>query len=212
MRRYGVRGNPKEAQTHPMPDRVIRYYLLRLWRRILNLMRGLLTAHVRPQELARGTAIGLAVGITPFWGLHFLMAMGLAHISRASKVLALLTIFISNPWTAVPLCVCEGRVAETVFHYDERLFTVKAFHEVFMEDGAHHSIIQRLHQAATRREIGAYIFRMFLGSLILAIPVAGLGYWLTLRLATAIHHRRVRSLARRRAYRIRQKQQNPAAP
>lgn len=182
-----------------MPDRMIRYFLLRLWRRGLNLLRNLLTAHGRPHDLARGTAIGLVVGLTPFIGLHFFIVLGLAQLMRASKVLAMLAIFISNPWTVVPICVYEGRLAEKVMGCEEQLFTMEAVREVFFDAEGHQTLTQRLRRIATRKEIGDYLFRMMVGGLIIAIPLAAGGYWVTYRLARGIHHRRKRSLARRRA-------------
>jgi len=53
-----------------------------------------------PHEIALGAAIGMFVAWTPAIGLHILMVLAITAIVRASKLLALILIWVSNPFTA----------------------------------------------------------------------------------------------------------------
>ncbi len=52
-----------------------------------------------PHYLAGGVAIGTALALTPWFGLHFLLAFVLARLFRASLPLALAFTLLNNPWT-----------------------------------------------------------------------------------------------------------------
>ncbi len=53
------------------------------------------------ERIARGIAVGLFTAFLPVFGLHIPLALLLAAILRANKVMALLFIWVSNPFTAV---------------------------------------------------------------------------------------------------------------
>ncbi len=69
-------------------QRTVRYLYLRLIRIRSN-----------PQEIARGLAIGVFVGITPFIGFHMLLAVALAVLLKGNKFMALLGTWVGNPLT-----------------------------------------------------------------------------------------------------------------
>lgn len=52
-----------------------------------------------PHTVAAGFAFGAAVSFTPLIGLHLLLAAGLAWVTRASMVAAMIGTAIGNPWT-----------------------------------------------------------------------------------------------------------------
>jgi len=53
-----------------------------------------------PEKIARGAAIGVAIGILPSFGLGGFIAFGLAFVFKANKASAVLGSFIMNPITA----------------------------------------------------------------------------------------------------------------
>lgn len=53
----------------------------------------------RPQRIARGIMAGVFISFTPFFGLHFLLAVTLAWILRANILAAILGTFFGNPLT-----------------------------------------------------------------------------------------------------------------
>ena len=58
-----------------------------------------------PHRIARGIMAGVFTVFTPFYGLHFFIAAGLALLLRGNVVAALLGTFVGNPLTYVPIGV-----------------------------------------------------------------------------------------------------------
>lgn len=58
-----------------------------------------------PEEIARGIFAGAVVVFTPFFGLHFVLAVILAKIMRGAIIASLLATFIGNPLTYVPIAI-----------------------------------------------------------------------------------------------------------
>ncbi len=50
-------------------------------------------------KIARGISAGVFVSFTPFYGLHFVLAAGLAWVMRGNMLAALLATFFGNPVT-----------------------------------------------------------------------------------------------------------------
>lgn len=75
-------------------------------------VRHLLHADDPPHRLAMGVAIGLFWTFTPFLGAQMLLVVAFAWLFRANKVVGLPMVWISNPATFVPIfypCYCIGR-------------------------------------------------------------------------------------------------------
>lgn len=58
-----------------------------------------------PEKIARGVWAGVFVTFTPFFGLHFVLALILAKLMRGNILAALLATFFGNPLTYVPIAV-----------------------------------------------------------------------------------------------------------
>lgn len=56
-----------------------------------------------PEQIARGVMAGAFVVFTPYFGLHFVLAVLLARVMRGSILASLLATFIGNPLTYVPI-------------------------------------------------------------------------------------------------------------
>jgi uncharacterized protein (DUF2062 family) len=68
----------------------------RVWRYLtLRLVR----LKASPHKVALGFAAGAAVSFTPFLGLHFILAVALAFLTRGSLIAALLGTVVGNPLT-----------------------------------------------------------------------------------------------------------------
>src|SRR3954453_9429722 len=52
-----------------------------------------------PQAIAAGLATGVAASLTPFLGLHVLLALGLARLTGGNLLAAGLGTLAGNPWT-----------------------------------------------------------------------------------------------------------------
>lgn len=78
----------------------------------LNLLR-FLRLHGTPNDIARGFALGIFIGMTPTFGLQMLIAVFFAMLLRENKLAAVLGVWITNPLTAPFIYAAEyetGRV------------------------------------------------------------------------------------------------------
>ena len=48
-------------------------------------------------------ALGVFMGISPFLGLHYLVGFFLAWLFRLNKLVTMVGVTVSNPWTIVPI-------------------------------------------------------------------------------------------------------------
>lgn len=73
------------------------------WRRSASYL-GHRIARVKasPHRVAAGLACGVAIGLTPLYGLQFILAALFAAALRGSVVVSLIGTFVANPWT-IPL-------------------------------------------------------------------------------------------------------------
>lgn len=89
---------------------------LRLIRRRVRrfVIHSLLHADDPPHRLALGIAIAMFVTFTPTIGLQMVLAVCLAWLLRANKVVGIPIVWISNPATAVPIFYLCYRVGRTI--------------------------------------------------------------------------------------------------
>lgn len=66
-----------------------------------------------PEKIARGVASGVFASFTPFYGLHFFLAVIFAWVLRGNILASLLGTFFGNPLTYVPI----GLVALQTGHF-----------------------------------------------------------------------------------------------
>lgn len=65
----------------------------------LNLIR-LLRLRAKPEQVARGFALGLFIGMTPTFGVQMPLALMAAILLRENKLSAVLGVWVTNPITA----------------------------------------------------------------------------------------------------------------
>ena len=56
-----------------------------------------------PEKIGRGVWAGVFASFTPFFGLHFVVALLLARVTRGNILAALIATFFLNPLTLVPI-------------------------------------------------------------------------------------------------------------
>ena len=120
-----------------------------------------------PREIALGFALGLAVGMTPFMGLHMAIAVPLAALFKWNKFSAALAVWVSNPLTAPVvygiayyvgakvLFIENGYQLPTQFNLDALLYTLRSAPEI----------------------IGI----LLVGGLVVGLPLAVAGYFFALK-------------------------------
>jgi len=77
---------------------------MNLWRRFRNvIVLRILGVADTPHRIAWGVLLGFLVAMTPTIGLQIVLYLMIATALRANKVSGIPILFISNPFTAVPL-------------------------------------------------------------------------------------------------------------
>jgi uncharacterized protein (DUF2062 family) len=83
-----------------------------------------------PERIARGAAIGVAVGVLPTFGIGIIFALGAAYLLNANKAAAVLGGFIMNPVTS-PLFLTASMLAGSVLMHED----YHAIYARMMENG-----------------------------------------------------------------------------
>jgi len=66
-------------------------------------LRGLLSIDDTPHRIALAFAIGVFLAFTPLLGLQTILALLLAFLLGLNRPAVLVGVFVSNPWTLVPI-------------------------------------------------------------------------------------------------------------
>lgn len=150
-----------------------------VWRRFgffrqfkLNLIK-LLRLQVEPDEIARGMALGLFIGMTPTFGIQMFLALLFAVMLRQNKIAALIGVWNTNPLTAPIIYGLEYEVGRFFMGLPRPETTIQFNYEALQKLGW---------------LLGS---PLCLGSLILGIPVALIGYALTLHFVPLMRHWRI---------------------
>ena len=96
---------------------------IRWWSSPRQVLRTILMLDDTPHHIALGTAIGMFIAITPTVGIQMILVLLLAAVTRPlfyfNRAAALVTVYVSNPVTMVPLYWFNYKVG-TLF-YSSRL-------------------------------------------------------------------------------------------
>ncbi len=118
--------------------------------------------HGRPRKVAMGMAIGLGVGMTPTMGFQMVISVPLAALFGQNKFAAALGCWISNPITAVPLYSATYILGALLL--GRPLVPHGGFVETF---------------TSVQGIFSDIMLPCWVGGLVLIVPVALFGYWLT---------------------------------
>jgi len=93
-----------------------------LWRRLQQIVfHNILHADDTPHRIAWGVFIGAMIAFTPTLGLQIILYLPVAALLRANKVSGIPILFISNPFTAVPLYYTTWSVGAAVLHPEKEV-------------------------------------------------------------------------------------------
>lgn len=145
----------------------------------LNLIR-LVRIQSGPDAVGRGMALGIFIGLTPTFGIQLLLALGLAVLLRQNKLATFIGVWITNPVTAPVIYSLEYELGRWLLglpplgsaHFEYALSWSVGFH------------------------LGA---PLLLGSLVLGVPLAMIGYALTVRLVPVLQRSKIPRWPRRRS-------------
>lgn len=66
-------------------------------------IKAVLSLNDSPHKIAMSFSVGLFLGISPFLGAHTILAILFAWLFNFNRVVILTGVFVSNPWTIVPI-------------------------------------------------------------------------------------------------------------
>ncbi|GAB4387600.1 MAG: hypothetical protein Kow0025_02080 [Thermodesulfovibrionales bacterium] len=72
---------------------------------------GILSMDETPHRVAAAVAVGVFFGISPFIGLHTVLALLVAWMFRLNRLAVLPGVFVTNPWSIIPIytfCIWVG--------------------------------------------------------------------------------------------------------
>lgn len=146
----------------------IKQYIIRIYERFIKLKGA-------PREIALGFALGLMVGMSPFFGMHIIIAVMLASLLGWSKIAAAIAVNITNVATApliYPITYLVGSKITGLGHHVQwpEAISFSAFKLLL-------------------KKSPIIIVDLCVGGLILGIPIAIVGYYLSFRAITLYRER-----------------------
>ncbi|UCH29292.1 MAG: DUF2062 domain-containing protein [Myxococcales bacterium] len=167
-----------------------------LWRRLQQIViHNVLHLDDTPHRIAWGVFIGAIIAFTPTLGLQILIYIAVATLLGANKLSGIPILFVSNPFTAVPLYYMTWKIGAAVMQPDKEITraTIKEWlgntGRALKDDG-----IGRLLEAEFWKEAGRLLAstgaELWVGGLLCGIVVALPVYFLTRWGINAVRHLR----------------------
>lgn len=134
-----------------------------------------------PDAIGRGMALGLFIGFTPTFGIQLLLAILFAFLLRQNKIATFIGVWITNPLTAPLIYGLEYQIGRLLLGLSP-LAPDRFSYELSWSMGM---------------QVGA---PLLVGSLVLGIPVAIIGYSLTVRFVPSLRQMKIARWPRKRFY------------
>ena len=116
-----------------------------------------------PREIALGFALGLLVGMTPFMGLHTVVAVAVAALFKWNKISAAISVWITNAVTAPIIYGITYLIGARIMGI-ERAFNLKNINSL----SAVHQLILKTPEI---------VWAMLVGGVVIGLPLAVIGYY-----------------------------------
>jgi uncharacterized protein (DUF2062 family) len=164
------------------------------WRRRWKiLLLDLLGREEPPERVAAAIGLGVAVGFSPFIGLHLLIALGLALLFRLNKIDTVLGTFSGNVPTWTPIFPIGYRLGRTLLGYSRRAVPRPNWNALLHADitWVFHPI-ESLHVVFGYHAFLPRLLSFLVGTTILAILLGLAAYAIVLWLLQLYHRRHPR--------------------
>lgn len=94
--------------------------------------RQILTIKESPHRIAIAFAAGIFIGMSPLLGIHTLLGLAVAWMFKLNKYITLMGVFVTNPWTIVPIYTFGTWVGVRVMGIDNMLPAVDWSHTTLL--------------------------------------------------------------------------------
>lgn len=85
-----------------------------------------------PHRISVAFALGVFVGMSPFLGVHTLLGIAFSWIFRLNKIVTLIGVYVTNPWTIIPIYTFGTWVGAKLLGINEILPEIDWAHITFM--------------------------------------------------------------------------------
>ncbi|MGB8221134.1 MAG: DUF2062 domain-containing protein [Polyangiales bacterium] len=167
-----------------------------LWRRLQQIViHNILHLDDTPHRIAWGVFIGTMIAFTPTLGLQIVLYVSLATLLRANKVSGIPILFISNPFTAVPLYYMTWSVGAAVLKPEAQV-TPATIHTWLgntsraLRDNGIERLLDHEFWAETGRLLVSAGGELWMGGLVCGLIVALPAYFVTRWGINALRHLR----------------------
>jgi uncharacterized protein (DUF2062 family) len=162
------------------------------WRRLRERATHVLHLDEEPSRLAAGMAVGVFIGVTPFYGLHTLLALAAAYVFRLNKVATITGAWLNLPWFAPFVYGFCLRLGEAVLTGDWSGFSLASIQGLAM------------YLRASPRETASTLYEvvwnmlfvaskpLFVGTAIVGLVLAVAAYFITLEAVRDVRRLRAR--------------------
>ena len=133
-----------------------------------------------PHEIAMGFALGLFIGMSPFMGIHMGIAIFLAAVLKYNKFAAGVAVWISNPLTAPILYSMTYYIGAKFIGLESAYLLPKLDQNIIL---------------VIIKQAPEIIGILTMGGILLGLPVAAVGYFLSLKAITRYREDIKRKLA-----------------
>ena len=142
-----------------------------------------------PPQIALGLALGVFVGMTPFFGFHTVMAIVLASLFKWSKIAAGVGVFITNPFTAPIIYPLTYRLGAVITGFSDPA----QFRKLLQSGGL----------LDLMKDSPMILVDLIVGGAIVGVPLAAMAYFAGIQIVTRarkrLEARKARRIAKRAA-------------
>jgi uncharacterized protein (DUF2062 family) len=111
--------------------------------------------------VATAFSVGVFIGMSPLLGMHTVLGIALAYRFRLNRFVTLIGVYITNPWTIVPIYTFGTWVGVKLLHLDNTIPPINWHHITIL------SFV---------REFGALLMPFIVGNTFMAFITAIAGY------------------------------------
>lgn len=136
-----------------------------------------------PEEIAKGVALGIFIGMTPTFGFQMAIALFFAYLLRENRLAAILGVWITNPVTAPFIYAIEYEIGRILLGLERARLPAAFTWEAYANLG------------------WDIMFPLWVGGLVAGGILGSLSYFITLRIVPAVKGLRIPRWPRRRWHR-----------
>lgn len=133
-----------------------------------------------PEEIAKGLALGIFIGMTPTFGFQMALAIFFAYLLRENRLAAILGVWITNPVTAPVIYTIEYEIGRVLLALDRVRLPTEFTWQAYASLGWN------------------VLYPIWVGGIISGAILGALCYFITLRMVPIVKSWRVPRWPRRR--------------